>query len=164
MTVRDQLHRERGRLERKRPRSREMALVVNGRWQPRRDVYLAARQSAVAGGPRRAGFSIGALSANVPPSELPPHRDKARQVRGRRRVLADWIASPQSAHRRVMVNRVWQYHFGRGMVRSSSNFGYMGTPPTHPELLDWLATEFVARRLEAQAAPPPDCSRRTPFG
>ncbi|MFM8726015.1 MAG: DUF1553 domain-containing protein, partial [Planctomycetaceae bacterium] len=59
--------------------------------------------------------------------------------------FARWITDPQ--HRltsRVFVNRIWQHHFGRGIVRSPNNFGQMGEPPTHPELLDWLASEFVA--------------------
>ncbi len=65
---------------------------------------------------------------------------------GRRRALADWIASPNNPlTARVMVNRIWQYHFGRGIVRSSSNFGLQGDKPTHPELLDWLADEFIRR-------------------
>jgi mono/diheme cytochrome c family protein len=64
---------------------------------------------------------------------------------GRRTALAQWITSPDNPlTARVMANRIWQYHFGRGIVRSPNNFGLMGDPPTHPELLDWLAAELVA--------------------
>ena len=66
------------------------------------------------------------------------------QSSGRRRVLAQWIASPDNRlTSRVMANRIWQFHFGRGLVRSSNNFGQLGTPPTHPDLLDYLAQRFV---------------------
>lgn len=60
--------------------------------------------------------------------------------------LADWLAdakNPLTA--RVMVNRLWHYHFGQGIVPTPSDFGQMGLPPTHPELLNWLASEFIAR-------------------
>jgi hypothetical protein len=62
----------------------------------------------------------------------------------RRAKFAAWLASPENPlAARVMVNRVWQYHFGTGIVDTPSDFGRNGTAPTHPELLDWLASEFV---------------------
>jgi hypothetical protein len=63
---------------------------------------------------------------------------------GRRTALANWITQPSNPlTTRVIANRIWQWHFGRGIVKTSSDYGKLGEAPTHPELLDWLTSQFV---------------------
>ncbi|XZE36917.1 PSD1 and planctomycete cytochrome C domain-containing protein [Pirellulaceae bacterium SH501] len=73
-----------------------------------------------------------------------PKQPAGANSAGRRIVLAEWLTSDSNRLTgRVIVNRIWQHHFGRGIVRSANNFGQMGDPPTHPELLDFLVQELV---------------------
>ena len=66
--------------------------------------------------------------------------------------LANWITRPGNPlTARVMANRLWQYHFGQGLVKTPNDFGTRGQPPTHPELLDYLATEFIKRGWSMKA-------------
>src|SRR6266404_1832457 len=83
------------------------------------------------------------LARSGEPAEL-PEKDPALATSGRRLAFARWLTSgtnPLVA--RVLVNRVWLQHFGRGLVGTPSDFGVMGERPSHPELLDWLASDFV---------------------
>ncbi len=76
------------------------------------------------------------------PTITPP--ENVPNTTGRRSVLAKWLTRPQNPlTTRVIVNRVWQYHFGRGLAANSSDFGILGGAPTHPELLDWLTSRFL---------------------
>ncbi len=75
----------------------------------------------------------------------PPRITPMKNSTGRRKALADWITRPDNQlSTRVIVNRVWQYHFGRGIVPSTSEFGTLGEKPSHPELLDFLTAKFVS--------------------
>lgn len=132
---------ERERLRKNPPPGLEKALCVTEAGPKPPPTFVLMRGNPhVPGEPVEPGFPS-VLSPPVP-ALTTPAGDAASS--GRRAALAAWITSPGNPlTARVMVNRIWQYHFGRGIVRSSSNFGYLGTAPTHPELLDWLASEFV---------------------
>ncbi len=81
----------------------------------------------------------GAVAAVRPAFRVRPGAAEAE----RRLALADWVGSPENPlPARVLVNRVWHWHFGQGIVRTPSDFGFNGDRPSHPELLDWLAAEY----------------------
>ena len=93
-----------------------------------------------------------AITGNSEPAKLETDRYRQFPTRGLRMTLANWIASPDNPlTARVMVNRIWQYHFGRGIVETSSDFGKNGSRPTHPELLDWLALKFIDEKWSVKA-------------
>jgi hypothetical protein len=92
--------------------------------------------------PTEPGF-LSVLTKGNPPTVLRPANGRTS---GRRLALAEWLMSPDNPlPARVMVNRIWHHHFGRGIVATLDNFGKMGEQPSNRELLDWLAVEFVKR-------------------
>jgi hypothetical protein len=96
------------------------------------------------GSPSRPGDAVETTVPAILANKQPAFPDPGSETTRRRLGLAQWIASrdhPLTA--RVIVNRVWQQHFGRGLVTTANDFGLMGSPPSHPELLDWLAHWFI---------------------
>ena len=119
----------------------ELALCVTEAGPRAPDTFVLLR-----GNPHVPGERVEPAFPTIFGGERPtiPAPPPGARTTGRRRVLADWIASPENRlTARVMANRLWQYHFGRGIVRSPNNVGLQGDAPTHPELLDWLATELA---------------------
>ncbi len=105
--------------------------------------YLLIRGDVNSRGPQMEPGFVTVIAKADQPVALPPADGRTS---GRRLALAEWLTSPDNPlPARVAVNRIWSHHFGRGIVATLDNFGKMGEPPTHPELLDWLATEFVSR-------------------
>ena len=145
---------ERVELERKpQPPGRLFALSVNN-CDPRPPaVHILGRGNPQAKGKEVTPGFPEVLS--VPDPTIPALPPGAKSS-GRRTALAEWVASksnPLTA--RVFVNRVWQHHFGRGIVPTPNDFGKLGEQPTHPELLDWLAAEFMEPSLASGGRQPP---------
>ncbi|MBI2478213.1 MAG: DUF1553 domain-containing protein [Planctomycetia bacterium] len=132
---------ERDRLRQFRPPGIEQALCVTEHGTIAPPTHVLIRGNAHVEGDIVEPHFPTVLSPPAP--EIVPPGEGIEST-GRRLALANWLASsdnPLTA--RVLVNRIWHYHFGRGIVRSTSDFGFQGTAPTHPELLDWLASDFV---------------------
>jgi hypothetical protein len=132
-------------------RWRPVALTVKNVAGPPNGPMLAPTRILIRGDYRQPGEPVTpgfptAIAAKEETATMITDRYRQFPTRGWRLTLARWIASrdnPLTA--RVMVNRIWQHHFGRGIVATPSDFGKNGERPTHPELLDWLANEFMDR-------------------
>jgi len=131
----------RDQLRKFRPPGFSQALVVKELGPNPPQTFVQIRGNAHARGDKvEPGFP---LVLSPPEPNIRPVAKGARSA-NRRRALAEWITSRENPlTARVIANRLWQYHFGRGIVASSSNFGFAGRKPTHPQLLDWLAAELV---------------------
>lgn len=104
------------------------------------------------GNPEQPGDEVSPTSLSCVASLKPELGTSQSSDGDRRKALADWITSPTNPlTRRVIVNRLWHYHFGAGLVETPSDFGLGGGQPSHPELLDWLADELLAQRWSLKA-------------
>jgi hypothetical protein len=120
------------------PRAPRALVLANRPGPEEKDWWLRRGEPDLKGGEIEPGF-LGALARKPP--EIRPG--------ARRTALAAWLTDVEGGAgallARVIVNRLWQHHFGEGLVRTPNDFGTQGEPPDHPELLEWLASELVAR-------------------
>ncbi|HIE96271.1 MAG TPA: DUF1553 domain-containing protein [Fuerstia sp.] len=125
------------RLEKQQANLRKPQLVFSGKFREPDKTFVLNR-----GDPEQPTTEIAPhVLTSISSVDLPQHSGDQQ----RRAALAKWITSPDNPlAARVMVNRIWQYHFGAGLVETSSDFGLNGAAPSHPELLDWLAQEFIS--------------------
>jgi len=112
-----------------------------GRYEPPPSYFLIRGDIESHGSLMKPGF-VDVVTYGNPPVAIPPADGRTS---GRRRALAEWLGSPENPlTARVAVNRIWSHHFGQGIVATLDNFGKMGAAPTNPELLDWMAVEFMS--------------------
>jgi hypothetical protein len=136
-------------LDKQRPRQLPSALSIGERGRVPPKSYFLYRGSPDAQGSE---MTPGVLSVASEQEWTFPEAPPEAKSSWRRRGLAEWLVwkgNPLTA--RVMVNRLWQHHFGEGIARNPGNFGKMGERPSHPELLDWLALEFMDRGWSLKA-------------
>ena len=131
-----------GQDENKNGRKLRQPKEIDQKWRPQNFILGGGSLEA-----KLASVAPGVLSATGLPAD--PQSEHPWQIsddlHGRRLALARWIASDENPlTARSIVNRVWQYHFGKGLVKTANNFGAKGSKPTHPELLDWLTADFIA--------------------
>jgi hypothetical protein len=131
------LHQEKTKLENRISTTQQNLQVFAGQFRTPDPIHLLNRgdpEQPTHPVPPAVPTSLGSLELPIDAPDL-----------NRRQTLANWIADPKNPlTARVMVNRIWQGHFGTGLVATPSDFGRSGTPPSHPELLDWLASEFIS--------------------
>ncbi len=130
------------------PNARGLPLTYAARPSSPPPTFVLGRGDIEKKGERVAAGGLSAVKS--PPAEFGLAADAPEAVR--RRKLAEWLADPSNPlTARVLVNRVWHYHFGTGLVATPNDFGRNGDRPSHPELLDWLASDFLAQgsRLKA---------------
>jgi len=135
----DELTKELAAFDKQRPKKLSVARGV-------RDIGSEASPTTIPGEDANDVIAPGFLSVLDPAEAKITPVSLTSKSTGRRATLARWITDPNNPlTARVAVNRLWQHHFGRGIVASSGDFGTQGDEPTHPKLLDWLADEFVQR-------------------